>query len=287
MVLANPINEQNTSTLRRQAGTWAWRRPRTGLTFRPCFYRDHQCPQWTNTTPTRAQHTQAPRSDRVQRPDACNVYKNSHSCKQRRHLACTWQAWRNNVSKIKTLPLSHDTRRHLDLTESPAHGRPDALHAMYIRNPPFASSAGTSCTWPAWRNNVSKIKALSLSHNTRRHLDLTECRGLGSSQLALILPRLSVLERLVLDGINPEVCTCLSRGAHNACCVHALFCLASTAWLSGCQGCLQCWRGGHERHLSEGATFKCVHVVCMPCFALFYEPGSLVVKAAFSAGEAD
>jgi len=25
----------------------------------------------------------------------------------------------------------------------------------------------------------------------------------------------------------------------------------------------------------------------MPCFALFYEPGSLVVKAAFSAGEAD
>uniref|UniRef100_A0A7S3QLR1 F-box/LRR-repeat protein 15-like leucin rich repeat domain-containing protein n=1 Tax=Dunaliella tertiolecta TaxID=3047 RepID=A0A7S3QLR1_DUNTE len=37
-----------------------------------------------------------------------------------------------------------------------------------------------------------------------RLLNLTECRGIGSTQLAQMLPKLTSLERLVLDGINPE-----------------------------------------------------------------------------------
>ena len=41
---------------------------------------------------------------------------------------------------------------------------------------------------------------------------------------------------------------------------------------------LRCARVYHEVHI--------MLVVCMPCFALLQRPGSLVVKAAFSAGGA-
>jgi len=54
--------------------------------------------------------------------------------------------------------------------------------------------------WHAWLPHL-----LPLSY---RLLNLTECRGLGSAQLAQVLPKLTNLQRLVLDGINPEVRKC-------------------------------------------------------------------------------